>query len=116
MLREQFVQFAVREFLDSRKEQLEGLRDSLVSLPLADERCSLMTERVEGLSEGLMEQQTWRGLHTTYYHSIILRNCHTQYIIICVIGDCVETLADSIHHLISTITPAALSSYINIMV
>ena len=57
--------------MEGRQSQLADLRHCLVSLPLADERCSLMVERVEGLTEGLMEQQTWRGTHThTHYRNI----------------------------------------------
>lgn len=60
ILKEQFVQFAVRQFLELQAEQLAEFQRSMVSLPLADERCSLMIEKVELLTETLLEDQTWK--------------------------------------------------------
>ena len=60
VLKEQFVQLAVRQFLDSKSEELGALQRGMADLSLADERCSLMEERLEDLTEGLLEDQTWR--------------------------------------------------------
>jgi hypothetical protein len=60
VLKEQFVQFAVRQFLEGQARQVAELSRKMASLPLADECCSLMTERVESLTEGLLEDHTWK--------------------------------------------------------
>ena len=60
MLKDQFVQFVVRQFLDAQADQLVVLRREMASLSLADERCSLMTERLQAFTEALLEDQTWR--------------------------------------------------------
>lgn len=59
-MKEQFVQLAVRQFLDSQAGKLEQLRCEMVALSLADERCSLMAERLEVFTDMLLEDQTWR--------------------------------------------------------
>lgn len=60
MLKEQFVQFAVQQFLESQSSNLAEFRRQMVALSLADERCSLMTENLEAFTEMLLEDQMWK--------------------------------------------------------
>ena len=66
MLKDQFIQFAVRQFLDVQADQLVALHREMTSLSLADERCSLMTRKVQGLTETLLEDQLWRCEYALY--------------------------------------------------
>ena len=65
-MKDQFIQFVVRQFLDVQADQLVALHREMTSLSLADERCSLMTRKVQVLTETLLEDQIWRCEYTLY--------------------------------------------------
>ena len=61
MLKEQFVQFVVQQFLENHSGHLAEFRRKMVALSLPDERCSLMMGELETFIEMLLEDPMWKS-------------------------------------------------------